>query len=156
MDNHAALSIWCNLYRNGVRVTLNGNAFAFHAVDWLRIHKTKRFGLIEVEPCESSPEVIQTVQANAAELVRLLSQKPPQELIDWWFHPLELQYEARPLAVMAAKLGVAVYLEPCSLGMWPVALPNLKPESMTYSLPELKPILTRAGYAYHREAYRRL
>src|SRR5262245_31211761 len=108
-DHHEALIVWCELYRSGVRVTYDADEeeFIYHKVDWLRIHNTKRFGLFQIELCNPAPEVIETVERSATILLPLLSQKPPANLKDWWFHPLELYYEGKPLQAMVVKVGVA-------------------------------------------------
>jgi hypothetical protein len=153
-DHHTALCFWCDAYRSGVRITHNGTHFIYHTVDWLRIHHTKRFGLIEIAPCVPPAELIADVEASAEQLKALLSQTIPAGLDYWFFHPLSLDYEARPLVAMAAKIGVSVYLEPCRMGVWPVVLPGVKPEVSTSSLPPISPILANHGYTYHYEAYK--
>ncbi|CAN5771699.1 hypothetical protein BH10CHL1_BH10CHL1_24300 [soil metagenome] len=100
-----------------------------------------------------SAELLAEVDGRKDELIALLSQPVPKKLAYWFYHPLYLDYEARPVAVMAAKLGVAIYLRPCSLGIWLEVMEGVAVDSRPFSLPTLSPILQNAGYSYHREAY---
>lgn len=150
---HDAISFWCDSYKSGVRITHDGAQFIYHTVDYPRIHKTKIFGLLTVEPCTPPLDIVAEAEARRASLLPLLTQPVPTELIDWWYHPLTVQYEGVPLLRMAARRGVAVWLLPCSQGVWPLIV-NLPPDTEGGGMPELSPILVNSGYSFNMDAYR--
>lgn len=155
MSKYETMCLWCEIYRAGYRITIDNGRFVCHSVDWLRVYNTKQFGRFDIAPTEPPKEIVDTIEANRVDLVALLNKPIVPELSQWFFHPLVLEYEARPLAMMAAKMGLSVHLELCRMGIWPVLVPGEKPEErQSVSLPELAPILRNNGFSYYQESYR--
>lgn len=147
-----ALDYWCDAYRSGYRITHTGASFVYHSVDWLRIQNTRTFGLFDVRPVEPPAELVQTCATYAHLLRPLLTQPVPASLAAWFFHPLSMQYEGVPLLQMAANLGVAVWLLPCRIGVFPLVV-KAAVEKTNAKMPTLAPILAMNGYKFNEEMY---
>jgi len=149
---HDALCFWCDAYRAGYRITRNKTQFIYHSIDYLRIQRTKCFGLLDTALCTPPPDIASEAEARQVALLPLLTQPVPKELAYWWYHILSLDMEGKPVLRMAARRGVAVWLLPCRGGVWPLIVDGPPGEAMG-GMPALSPILVNNGYNFRHESY---